>query len=123
MKKTNTIYWIFTGLLCLGMLFASVPSLILRAQAETFFATLSFPAYMISFLDIAKILGVIAILVPGYPRVKEWAYAGFTFDLLGATYCQIAKGLPLSNWVFMIIWFVPLVGSYIYHHKRLKATA
>src|ERR1700722_6071753 len=98
MKKTNTIYWIFTGLLCLGMLFASVPSLIFRAQAETFFATLSFPSYMITFLDVAKILGVIAILIRGYPRLKEWAYAGLAFDLIGATYAQIVKGFPPANW-------------------------
>ena len=122
MKKTNIIYWIFTGLLCLGMLFASVPSLIFRAQAETFFNALSFPTYMITFLDVAKILGVIAILIPGYPRLKEWAYAGLAFDLIGATYAQIAKGLPPANCAFMIIWFIPLVGSYIYYHKRLKAT-
>ena len=123
MKKTNIIYWIFTGLLCLGMLFASVPSLIFRAQAETFFTALSFPTYMITFLDVAKILGVIAILIPGYPRLKEWAYAGLAFDLIGALYAQIAKGYPVANWAFMIIWFIPLVGSYIYHQKRLKATA
>lgn len=123
MKKTKVIYWIFTGLLCLGMLFASIPSLIFKTQAETFFASLSLPAYLISFLDIAKILAVIAILIPKYPRIKEWAYAGLTFDLIGATYVQIAKGLPITNWAFMIIWFIPLIGSYIYYHKRLKATA
>ena len=42
------------------------------------------PAYLISFLSIAKILGVIAILIPGFPRIKEWAYAGLMFDLIGA---------------------------------------
>ena len=53
---------------------------------------------MITFLDVAKILGVIAILIPGYPRLKEWAYAGLAFDLIGATYAQIAKGYPAANW-------------------------
>ena len=43
------------------------------------------------------------------------------FDLIGATYAQIAKGYPAANWAFMIIWFIPLVGSYIYYHKKLKA--
>jgi len=123
MKKTNTIYWIFTALLCVGMLFASVPSLFLRAQAETFFATLGFPGYMITFLDIAKILGVIAILIPGYPRIKEWAYAGLAFDLIGATYAQMAKSLPPAGLAFMLVYFVILFGSYFYYHKKLKASA
>ena len=76
MKKTIVIYWIFTTLLCIGMLFSSIPGLLGAQQAISFITGLGFPTYMITFLDVAKILGVIAILIPGYPRLKEWAYAG-----------------------------------------------
>ena len=121
MKKTNTIYWIFTGLLAIGMLLTAIPSLLNSPQAVAFFATLGYPAYLVAILDVAKILGVIAILVPGYPRIKEWAYAGLAFDLIGATYSQIAKGLPLGGLVFMAVFFIILFGSYIFYHKRIKA--
>jgi len=123
MKKINIIYWIFTVLLCIGMLFSSIPGLLGAQQAITFITGLGFPAYMIPFLSIAKILAVIAILIPGFPRIKEWAYAGLFFDLMGATYSQIANKAPAGAWAFMLIWFIILFGSYIYYHKKLKATA
>ena len=123
MKKTNIIYWIFTALLVLGMLSSAIPGMLGIAEAKTFMAQLGYPAYIPMFLGIAKILAIIAILVPGYPRVKEWAYAGLTFDLIGATYSQLAIHMPVAQCAFMILWFAILAGSYIYYHKKLKAVA
>lgn len=120
MKKAKIIYWIFTGLLAVGLLFSSIPDLLGNQQAKDFFAHLGYPWSVAVFLSVAKILGVIAILVPGFPRIKEWAYAGITFDLVGATYSQIAIGDKSYGWLFMIIWFIPLAGSYIFYHKRMK---
>jgi hypothetical protein len=65
-------------------------------------------------------LGVIAILIPGFRRIKEWAYAGLTFDLIAALYSQIAIGDPPSKIMFMIIFFIILGFSYTYYHKKLK---
>ncbi|MEJ7685145.1 MAG: DoxX family protein [Segetibacter sp.] len=73
------------------------------------------------FSGIAKTLGVIAILIPGYPRIKEWAYAGLVFDLLGATYSIIASGQPAGNWMFMAIPLILAACSYTWYHKKLKA--
>jgi uncharacterized membrane protein YphA (DoxX/SURF4 family) len=120
MKKTKIIYWIFTALLGLSMLSTAIPEIINGPDAIKFMSALGFPPYINPFLGIAKILGVIAILVPRFPRIKEWAYAGFCFDLIGATYSQIAIGTPFNNWIFMLIFFIPLIGSYIYYHKKLK---
>ena len=50
------------------------------------------PAYLLTILGVWKLLGVIALLVPGFPRLKEWAYAGFFFDLTGAAVWFIARG-------------------------------
>lgn len=122
MKKTKIIYWIFTGLLCAALLASSIPDLMGIPQAIEFITKLGYPAYFALFIGVARILGTAGILIPGFPRIKEWAYAGVAFDLIGATYSQIASGLPAKNWSFMIIWFIPLVGSYIYYHKKLKAT-
>jgi hypothetical protein len=98
MKKTRIFYWITTGLFLLLMLFSSVSSLASRDKAVEFFNTINMPAYMISFLSVAKLLGVIAILVPGYPRIKEWAYAGIFFDLTGALWCNYAVGKSTGEW-------------------------
>lgn len=124
MKKINIIYWIFTVLICGLMLFSSIGSfadpVASKAMMEGHFG---YPPYITVFLSIAKILGVIALLVPGFPRLKEWAYAGFFFDLTGAMYSSIMVKDPIDGVLFFIVFYVFLFGSYIYHHKRLKYRA
>ena len=78
------------------------------------------PAHLVPFLGIAKILGVIALLVPGYPRIKEWAYAGLMFDLVGATWAIVASGFPAANWAFMALPILLGIGSYVFYHKKLR---
>jgi hypothetical protein len=63
---------------------------------------------------------VIAILTPGFPRLKEWAYAGFMFDLIGGTYSFYASGFAFKDWAFMLVLIAILVCSYVFYHKRLK---
>lgn len=119
MKKINIIYWIVTGLFAFFMLGSAIPDIISAPLAVEGFTKMGFPTYMLPFLGIAKTFGVLAILVPGFPRLKEWAYAGLVFDLLGATYLIIMAGLPASSWVPMIIPISLAAGSYILYHKRL----
>ena len=90
MKKTNALYWVFTGLFSAIMVLSSIPDIIMSPDAVTFMHQLGYPDYFIPFIGVAKVLGVIAILIPGYPRIKEWAYAGLFFDLIGAVYSQVA---------------------------------
>lgn len=123
MKTTNILFWVFTVLFALYMGGGAIPSLIDDTQSVALFDLLGYPAYLIAFLSIAKILGSIAILVPGYPRLKEWAYAGLVFDLTGATYSMIMTGQPASTLVFMLAGYVLFAGSYIFYHKRRKASA
>ena len=121
MKKTKIIYWIFTGLFSALMVFSSIPDILNLPDAVTFMTMLGYPLYFTPFIGVAKLLGVIAILIPGFPRLKEWAYAGLVFDLIGATYSQMAMGLPMGGLVFMLIAFILAFGSYFYYHKKLKA--
>lgn len=123
MKKIKIIYWIFTGLLAALMLLSSIPNILSVPSAVALFKHLGYPLYIIPFLGVAKLLGVIAILVPGFPRIREWAYAGFVFDLLGATYSSIASGDPVSGWAPMIIGFIIIGGSYISWHRLLNGSA
>ena len=84
---------------------------------------MGYPAYLIPFLGWAKLLGVVAILVPGFPRIKEWAYAGLFFDLLGATYSVANSGKTIGEWSPMLAFIALGIGSYVYYHKKRKATS
>ena len=118
-KKTNIIYWIFTALFLIFMGLGAIPDLLSMPEAIAVFKHLGYPAYLSPFIGAAKLLGVVAILIPGFPRIKEWAYAGFAFDLTGALFSGIAIGETLQS-LPILIGYVLLAGSYIFHHKRLN---
>ena len=120
MKTTKIIYWISTVLLILLMLSSVIGTFAKTAEGEAFAKQVQFPEYMFKMLAIAKALGMIGILIPGYPRVKEWAYAGFTFDLLGAIVLFAASpaNFPATQWAPMLVGgLVLLVISYFTYHK------
>jgi len=117
MKKTKTIYWIVTGLFCAFMLFSAIPDIMVTPEAVTFITSLGYPKYFIPFIGVAKLLGVIAVLVPGFPIVKEWAYAGLFFDLLGATYSGLSTGGYDPRILFMILPLSFLFISHFLYHK------
>lgn len=123
MKKIRILYWLFTGLFAFMMLGSAIPDIIVMPMAvEGMHGGLGYPIYFIPFIGVAKLLGVIAILVPGYPRIKEWAYAGLMFDLLGATYSLIAVGGGgIGDFAFMALPIGLGVLSYIYYHRISRA--
>ncbi len=124
MKKTNILYWTFTGLFAAFMFVFALPDIVSSKIAMEGFTKMSMPFYLLPFLGIAKTLGVIAILIPGYPRIKEWAYAGLFFDLIGATYCIFSISSPgqmVGNLAFMAVPITLGILAYIYYHKKLKA--
>lgn len=120
MKKTNITYWILTGLFAFFMLGSAIPDILIIPEAVQGFREMGYPAYLIPFLGWAKLLGVVAILVPGYPRLREWAYAGLFFDLLGATYSVFSIGKPVSGWSPMLVIIAVGIGSYVFYHKKRK---
>ncbi|MDJ1502568.1 DoxX family protein [Xanthocytophaga agilis] len=117
MKKLKIIYWIITGIMVAMLGLGSIFDAISAPEAVAYVTKLGYPAYIVPFLGVAKLLGIIAILIPGYPRIKEWAYAGLTFDLLGALYSHISNGDPASTWIFIFIPILLVAGSYIFYHK------
>lgn len=123
MKKINIIYWISTVLFALFMLGSAIPDILCMPIAiKGMHDDLGYPVYFIPFIGVAKLLGVIALFIPGFPRVREWVYAGFAFDLLGAIYSVIAvKASAPENWLPMLLPIAVGAVSYIYYHKRLKA--
>jgi uncharacterized membrane protein YphA (DoxX/SURF4 family) len=84
---------------------------------------LGYPLYFVPFIGVAKVLGSIAILVPGFNRIKEWAYAGLFFDLIGATFSIIAAGGTIAQYGFMALPLVLGTLAYVFYHKRKAARA
>lgn len=123
MKKLKFAYWIITGLFSAFMLFSAIPDVMQTPEAMQFITGLGYPDYFVPFIGVMKVLGVIGILIPGYPRIKEWAYAGITFDLIGATYSVIAvSGDPVGA-LGMAPIFLFLAASYFLYHKIKNAKA
>lgn len=121
MKRTNILFWVFTGLFGAFMISTAIPNILLDAGSiDLISKQLGYPEYMIPFLGIAKTLGGIMLFIPGFPRLKEWAYAGLFFDLVGATYSAIAvEGFQLPH-LFMGVFIGMGALSYVFYHKRLK---
>ena len=97
MNSRALLYWIPTVLFALamtgsGVFNASAAPPILEAMQH-----LSFPSWLPRLLGAWKLLGVVAILAPGLPRLKEWAYAGFFFNLTGAFVAHLAAGDPVGQ--------------------------
>lgn len=120
MTKKKTLYWIITGLFLAFMLFSAIPDILIAPAAVTFMSNLGYPKYFIPFIGTAKLLGVIAILIPAFPRVKEWAYAGLFFDLIGATYSQIANDGLQPPVFFMVLPISMLLLSYYLYQNKLQ---
>src|SRR3989344_9039178 len=83
-KTIKIWYWIITIIFCAFMTFSAYSELIQTESAQKAMVDLGYPIYLNYILGVAKILGVIALLIPSFKIIKEWAYAGFTFDILGA---------------------------------------
>lgn len=122
-KTTNVAYWISTILFAALMIFSAVgglqPS---QASIKILHDGLGYPLYFIQFISYAKLLGSIAILIPGLNKtVKEWAYAGLFFDLAGAFYSGIAAASKFDPLILtMLIWVIPGIVSYYFWHKKIQ---
>src|SRR5258706_5754531 len=100
MKKRNKIiYWIATIWLALGMVATGTGQLIKMKAGQggaDMITHLGYPVYLLTLLGIWKVLGVIAVLIPKFPLLKEWAYAGFFFVMAGTVFSHIAIGDPVN---------------------------
>lgn len=90
-KRNKIIYWVATVWLALGMASTGVVQLIkMKEEVDKTSLSLGYPTYFLTIIGIWKLLGMIAVLVPKFPLVKEWAYAGFFFLMTGAIVSHLA---------------------------------
>lgn len=121
-KAQKITYWIATAILVAGLLGTGIQQL-LRVEAEGALGPafawgieqMGYPLYLLTILGIWKILGSIALLVPKYPLLKEWAYAGIFFLLTGALFSHIALD---HNWTEMIAAVTLLILTALSWHFR-----
>jgi len=122
MKKLNIIYWIVTILFAAFMAFSAIPDIMINPDAVKFINSLGYPLYFLPFIGIAKVLGSITILVPRFPRLTEWAYAGLMYDLIGAMYSIMCSMGIAAGWM-MLLFIAFGALSYALYHRRRKLMA
>ena len=125
-NRNKLIYWISTLWLALGMLSTGLVQLLkMKAEGAASGAEgithLGYPIYFLTILGIWKILGVAAVLVPKFPLLKEWAYAGFFFAMSGAIFSHIAVGDPVKEVFPSLLLLILTVVSWYFRsaHRRL----
>ena len=123
-KRNKIIYWIATIWLSLGMASTGIVQLLkLKGDGPGSLDTmthLGYPAYFVTILGISKILGVIALLIPKYPLLKEWAYAGFFFMMSGAIFTHIAAGSPMGEIFPSLLLLILIVISWYFRPSDRK---
>jgi uncharacterized membrane protein len=112
-KTSKIIYWVATGLLAFGMLASGISQILHLKEMNELITHVGYPLYFMYIIGVWKILGVIAILMPKFKLLKEWAYAGFFFLMTGAFISHLAMGDngnaifgPLFQTIFVILsWY------------------
>jgi hypothetical protein len=121
MKRDKTIYWISTGIIIAVMLFSVINFTFIDRFPfpEGAFKHLQLPGYFKIELTIAKILGLLVLVLPNVPvRIKEFAYFGFAITLISATIAHSSTGDPFFPFIIdPVLFLVVLAVSYLYYHK------
>ncbi|MER0439928.1 DoxX family protein [Emticicia sp. W12TSBA100-4] len=119
-KRNKIIYWIATVWLSLGMISTGIVQLIKMKEEADMMAHLGYPLYFLTLLGIWKISGVVAVLVPKFPLLKEWAYAGFFFSMSGAIYSHIASGDAAKDLFGPVLLLVLTIVSWYFRPADRK---
>ena len=123
-KKNKIVYWIATVWLSLGMLSTGIVQLFkLKGDGPGSLDSmthLGYPAYFVTILGISKTLGVVALLIPKFPLLKEWAYAGFFFMMSGAIFTHIAADNSISEIFPPLLLLILTVVSWYFRPSDRK---
>ena len=119
-KRNKIIYWISTLWLALGMVSTGLVQLLRSKDDVENMTRLGYPLYLLSIIGIWKMLGVIAVLIPRYPIVKEWAYAGFFFVMSGAIISHIVVSDPVSKIIPPLLLLVLTIVSWYFRPPQRK---
>jgi uncharacterized membrane protein YphA (DoxX/SURF4 family) len=116
-KTKKIIYWIATIWLALGFVSTGAMQLLKAKEGQggtDMITHLGYPVYILTILGIWKVLGVVAVLIPKFPLLKEWAYAGFFFAMSGAIFSHIAVGDPVNEMLPSLLLLVLTIVSWYF---------
>jgi uncharacterized membrane protein len=119
-KRNKIIYWVITGFLALGMLAQGFAQIFHTKGYVDIIVHLGYPLYFLYIIGVWKLLGVLAILIPRFKLVKEWAYAGFFFVMSGAIFSHIASGDSLNKLVPALVLLILIVLSWYFRPADRK---
>ncbi|CAN5871619.1 DoxX family protein [soil metagenome] len=119
-KRNKIIYWIATSWLALGMLSTGIVQLVMLEEETAMMTRLGYPLYLLTILGIWKILGVVAVLIPRFPLVKEWAYTGFFFAMSGAVFSHAACGDDAKEFFGPVLLLLLTVVSWYFRPAERK---
>jgi uncharacterized membrane protein YphA (DoxX/SURF4 family) len=122
-KTTKIIYWIATVWLALGMISTAVAQLFKSAGGQggaEMLTHLGYPVYLLTLLGIWKLLGSVVVLIPGFPLLKEWAYAGFFFVMTGALFSHLASRDPITPLFPSLLLLILTVVSWYFRPASRK---
>ena len=122
-KRNKIIYWVSTLWLALGMTSTGIVQFIKMKEEVDLFNRLGYPIYFLTILSIWKILGVVAVLIPRFPLLKEWAYAGFFFAMSGAVFSHLASGSAPLDYFGPLLLIVLTVTSWYFRPEERKVVS
>ncbi len=122
MNRKLISYWIATGVVCLVFTGGGIANLFHADTQREIMEKLGYPAYLMTLLGVAKLLAVLAILAPGRKMLKEWAYAGLTFDLIGASFSHASAGDPLPAVAVPLVILSVVSASYLLRPDSRRIT-
>jgi hypothetical protein len=122
-KHLRSIYWLVTSLFLIGQGWAAWQYFSEAPRMTDAIATLGYPLYVLKILGIAKALGILAIATGLSPTLKEWAYAGFTFDVCGAFASHLSAGDALPIALVPAGFFVMQLTSYVIWKQLAQRSA
>lgn len=112
-RSRTILYWILTGFLAFGMLAQGFSQMLhVQGYVDMVVVKLGYPIYLLTIIGIWKILGVIAILIPRFVMLKEWAYAGFVFVMSGALFSHLALRDPILDILPSVVLLIVIFGSW-----------
>jgi DoxX-like family len=117
-KTATVLYRVFTLPFAAFMLFGGYAELSHSPEGEAIMRHLGYPLHVLDVLGVAKLLGALALLQPWLRTAKEWAYAGFTFNLIGACVARAAAGDSLMLIVSPLLFLTWMAFSYLFWKKR-----
>jgi DoxX-like family len=119
-KTINILYWVFTILFAALMIFSAVGGIGPNDETKKMLHEgFGYPIYFIQFISVAKILGSVALLIPGLKKIKEWAYAGLFFDLAGAIFTIVSVSPSFDpKMLGMLLFVVSGILSYYFWNKK-----